>query len=228
MKLLTFSNYFLKFLFFMNVFFNYELREWARMESVLSKKYYSRSFALFVVNLFWLRLCRISILAGFLCFALGCEKQPDKRERLPDEIAPVFVTQVIASKPTPIPQARTQFKAGDSVTLTGLIMGVPDPFVEGRAAFVLGDEGTLTPCDLRDKDKCKTPWDLCCDPASVRQSGTATIQILDANGKPVRTGLKGVNDLKELSRVTVAGVVAANSSQDSFIVNATAIHIGVR
>jgi hypothetical protein len=107
-------------------------------------------------------------------------------------------------------------------------MGVPVPFVESRAAFVLGDENTLTPCDLKAMDKCKTPWDACCDPAPVRQAGTATIQILDANGKPVRSGLKGFNGLKELSRVTVSGVVADNSSPESFIVNATAVFIGER
>ena len=48
------------------------------------------------------------------------------------------------------------------------------------------------------------------------------------DGKPLHTGLEGVNGLNNLSRVTVAGIVADNSSPEAFIVNASAIHIGVR
>lgn len=158
----------------------------------------------------------------------GCGKQAEKNAAADVEIPPVFVEESISGNPVPIPEARTKFKAGDEVVLTGLIMGVPHPFVEGRGVFVLGDEGTLTPCDLKEGDACRMPWDVCCDPAAVRTAGTATIQVMDADGKVLRTDLKGVNGLSELSRVTVLGTVAANSSPQAFIVNATEIHIGVR
>ena len=163
-----------------------------------------------------------------LTLLAGCSKQEDKPQPPSVEIPPVFVITEIQGAPTAIPEARTSFAAGDEVILTGLIMGVNHPFVEGRAAFVLGDEATLTPCDLKTSDKCKMPWDACCDPAAVRMAGTATIQVLDENGKLIRTGLKGINGLTELSRVTVAGTVAPNSTTEAFIVNARAIHIGVR
>jgi len=107
-------------------------------------------------------------------------------------------------------------------------MGTPSPFVEGRAVFVLGDEATITPCDAMAADHCPKPWDACCDPADIRMKGTATIQVIDESGRPVKAGLKGVNGLSELSRVTVTGTVAPHSSQMAFIVNADAIHIGVR
>lgn len=138
------------------------------------------------------------------------------------------MTQDIQSKPSATPKARNTFNAGEEVILTGLIMGVHHPFVEGRAAFVLGDEATLTPCDLKESDKCKIPWDTCCDPAAIRMAGTATIQVVDENGKLLKTGLKGINGLSELSRVTISGKVASNSSPDAFIVNAEKIYIGVR
>lgn len=169
----------------------------------------------------------VLILIAGAALLVGCGKQPDKTEA-DVTLPPVFVEKALEGQPTAIPEARTVFKPGDEVLLTGLIMGVKLPFVDGRAAFVLGDEATITPCDLVHGDSCKTPWDACCDLAPARMNATATIQILDTDGKLVRTGLKGLNGLKELSRVTVAGTVAPNSSPTAFLVNAKAIHIGVR
>ena len=65
-------------------------------------------------------------------------------------------------------------------------------------------------------------------PPACAPVGTVTVQVLGNDGKPVRTGLKGINGLAELSRVTVAGTVAKNSSPEAFVVNASAIHVGIR
>lgn len=169
----------------------------------------------------------IGLFAGVVLMA-GCSKEEQNTQTADVEVPAIFVTDPIPGTPVAITEARAQLKAGDEVVLTGLIMGVKHPFVEGRGVFVLGDEATLTPCDLIHADGCKTPWDVCCDPAEVRMTGTATVQVLGEDGKPIRTGLKGIEGLSELSRVTVQGVVAANSSPEAFIVNATALHIGVR
>ena len=144
------------------------------------------------------------------------------------EAAKEFVATAPAGEPASISKARTQFKAGDNVLLQGLVMGTMHPFVEGRAVFVLGDEEVLTPCDERPDDGCPTPWDVCCDAPEAKAAGTATIQILGEDGKPLKTGVKGMNGLKELSRVTVEGTVDDRSSPEAFIVNATAIHVGLR
>jgi hypothetical protein len=173
------------------------------------------------------KLVTISLLAGVVCLA-GCGKQEQGSENVDVEIPAVFVEVPITGNPVAIPEARTAYGAGDEVVLSGLIMGVPHPFVDGRGVFVLGDEATITPCDLNPTDSCAMPWDACCDPSDVRLAGTATIQVLGADDKPLRTGLKGVNGLAELSRVTLTGTVAANSTPEAFIVNATAIHIGGR
>jgi hypothetical protein len=167
-------------------------------------------------------------LTASLALLFGCGKRDKDAPVSSAEIPPAFVEQAINGTPTPIPQARTAFKPGDNVLLSGLVMGVLNPFVEGRAVFVLGDEATITPCDAMPTDHCPTPWDACCDPKQVLAEGTATIQVLDDNGKPAHISLKGMNGLSELSRVTVSGVVAENSTPEAFIVNASAIHIGVR
>jgi len=162
------------------------------------------------------------ILGGLI---VGCS---DKTEKPATAVAPppdAFVTVPLTGTPTPIPRARKEFKPGDEVLLKGAVMGVLKPFVDGRAVFVLGDEGTITPCNAMDDDHCSTPWDACCDPKEVKAAGTATIQVLGDNGKVLAHGLKGVGGLKELSVVTVRGVVAPMSSAEAFVVNATAIHV---
>ena len=137
----------------------------------------------------------------------------------------VFVAEPPTGEATPIPEARKKLKPGDEVLLSGMVMGLKEPFVESRAVFVLGDRGTLVPCNERHSDRCKTPWDNCCDDPAAKVAGTATIQVLDDNGKVLPQTLKGAIGLKELSRVVVAGKVAPNASEDAFVVNATAIHV---
>ncbi len=164
----------------------------------------------------------VMILGGLI---VGCS---DKIEKPMVAVAPtpdVFVAAPLTGTPTPIPQARNEFKPGEEILLQGAVVGVLKPFVDGRAVFVLGDEGTITPCNAMDEDHCRTPWDACCDPREVRAAGTATIQVLGDNGKVLTHGLKGVGGLRELSRVTVRGVVAPMSSAQAFVVNATAIHV---
>lgn len=157
----------------------------------------------------------------------GCGKEDAGTQAAAVDIPPVFVSEPIRAEPTPIPDAR-KAEPGEEVVLTGLIMGVPQPFVEGRGVFVLGDEASLEPCDAKGDDHCPTPWDACCDPAELKLAGTAVIQVVGDDGRPIRTGLKGIHGLKELGRVTVAGTVGENSTPEAFIVNATAIHVGVR
>lgn len=168
-------------------------------------------------------------IVGAALLLWGCSENKSEPKAVAEasEVPAVFVSEALNGTATPILQA-AEMKPGTEVLLTGLIMGAVNPFVEGRAAFILGDEATITPCDAKDDDHCSRPWDTCCDPIAARIAGTVTIQVLDANGHVLKQGLKGVNGLKELSRVTVNGTVADNSTKEAFVVNANAIHIGVR
>ena len=121
-------------------------------------------------------------------------------------------------------EARTH-KAGDNVTVFGKIMGSTKPFVDSRASFIIGDPKKLTSCDMKEEDPCKNPWDVCCEETKDIAAATINIQVTDANGKVLKTGLKDVNGLKELSEVIIEGTVAANSSKDAMTINATAIKI---
>jgi hypothetical protein len=120
---------------------------------------------------------------------------------------------------------RSTAKPGDEITVSGLIMGSTKPFVDGRAAFILGDPEVLTPCNEKPGDECETPWDVCCDSPEDKKRGTATIQIIDADGRVLKESIEGVGGLQNLSKVTVSGKVAEGSSADLLILNATAIAV---
>jgi hypothetical protein len=113
-------------------------------------------------------------------------------------------------------------KKGDTVVLRGVIGGSRDPFVANRAMFTLMGSG-LKPCNANPDDKCKTPWDYCCDPKSEIAAHSATIRVADAKGNPLRTDIKGRQGIKELTEVIVVGTVAV-ADKGVLIVNATRLH----
>lgn len=127
--------------------------------------------------------------------------------------------------PEAIHLVRDRLSPGDEVTVSGRIMGRKKPFVDDRAAFVLGDPAKMTPCNEKPDDECDTPWDVCCDSRENVRLGTATIQLVGADGRVVAQGLKGVQGLAELSTVTVTGTVDAASTPEALIINATALHV---
>jgi hypothetical protein len=128
------------------------------------------------------------------------------------------------ASPGEIHTVRTTAKPGDTITVKGLVMGREKPFVEGRAAFVLGDRTLLTPCNDKPGDNCTTPWDTCCDKEAIPQA-TATIQLVDADGRVLKQGLKGVHGLTELSAVTLTGTVDKASTPEALIINASQLHV---
>ena len=171
-------------------------------------------------------------LAGLLAVAVGCGRSgaPETpavvAAETPAALAAVFHAVPAPESLTSIPALRTAVQPGDVVVIEAKVMGTEAPFVDGRALVVVGDEGTLTSCNLlRPGDTCETPWDVCCEDAEAIGAGTATIQVVDGEGRVLKTDLRGVNGLVELSRVRVAGTVAPESTADALIINAEAIEV---
>lgn len=127
--------------------------------------------------------------------------------------------------PQTIHLLRSTAKPGDEVTVSGLVMGRKQPFVDGRAAFVLGDPSKLTPCNRVPGDKCKTPWDVCCDDDELILESTATIQLLVENNRVLAHSIKGAHGLAELSLITLTGTVDKASTAEALIINATRLHV---
>lgn len=121
--------------------------------------------------------------------------------------------------------ARAAAKPGEPIVLRGKVGGKMTPISDSAAILVLADEKAIASCDQIPGDDCKTPWDYCCELPSVIADSTATIQVKDGAGKVMRSTLRGVGGLKELSHLVVAGTVDAASTADALIVNATQIHV---
>lgn len=155
-------------------------------------------------------------------------KDDDSATTEPKEASPELMAVIDAkvdAEPSDIHVIRKTAKPGDTITVTGWVMGNMNPFVEGRAAFILGDPKVVTACNVRPDDHCSTPWDVCCDdPADIKRA-TASIQIVDADGRVLKEGIEGVEGIEKLSKLLVTGTVAEGSSEDSLVINASAIDL---
>jgi len=161
-----------------------------------------------------------------LILMVGCGKNDSPQVKVaPGEGLKKYFVATPPANAEEIHIVRASAEPGAAITLKGLVMGRMKPFVEGRAAFVLGDRTILTPCNEKEGDECPTPWDVCCDSAELKRIGTATIQIVDEDGRVIAEELRGVNGLSELSKLTVRGMVAESSSGDALIVNASEIYV---
>jgi hypothetical protein len=160
--------------------------------------------------------------------AISCEKKElavNADPGMPANAFDSFFTDQPIAEPKAIHVARTTAKPGDEIVINGLVMGREKVFVDGRASFLLGDREKLTPCNAVPGDECETPWDACCDSKEAKLEGIASIQIVDAEGRVLSGGLKGVHGLKELSAVTVSGTVDKSSTPENFVINAKSISV---
>lgn len=123
----------------------------------------------------------------------------------------------------PPEEAKKAAKVGETIVLSGRVGGSDEPFVAGRAVFVLMGPGIKSCADSGD-DHCKTPWDYCCETPDDIAKHAATIQIVDAEGKPLKANVKGQGGIKEMSSLVVVGKVHKIEGE-TLIVNATGIFV---
>ena len=165
------------------------------------------------------------------CSALvfvSCQKKDEAKSPESSEVSHALETIILTSAPADaksIAEIRQSVTPGETITLKGKVMGSKAPFVAGRAMVVLGDPDKLTSCDIKHGDRCATPWDVCCDDHDDIKNFTATIQVLDQDGKLIKLGLKGVNNIQELSHLIVTGTIADGSNADNLLINATGIYV---
>lgn len=138
------------------------------------------------------------------------------------DIASVIVTAP-PEAPASIQSVRQSAKAGETLTVTGQIMGDKTVLVDNRAIMKIGDPAAISACEP--DEGCATPWDACCSDPDVIKGATLTVQVVDKDGKILKSGFRGVSGIKELSEVIVTGVVAEGSNKDNLMLNATAIYV---
>ena len=154
----------------------------------------------------------------------GCREQAAPPPAQLSAAAPILsaglFTSTQSSDAKPIAEARAHAKPGDTIAIEGYIGGRAKPFTEGRAVFLLADVEKAPPCD----DGCETPWDACCEPSETIIANSATVQVVDAQGAPLKLSLDGTNGLKSGAVVTVTGKVR-ETGERILIVDATEITI---
>lgn len=158
-------------------------------------------------------------LAILAAIVTGCGKTESAATPTPaSSIIPetLIVSTIEGAALAPI-AAKTSAKAGDPIVLTGHIAGRAKPFVPGRAIFTLVDT-KLPMCE----DECGAPWDLCCEETADIAAAAATVQVVDADGNPLKQSLEG--PLKPGQAITVTGTVKQNDGT-SFVINAEQIAV---
>ncbi len=145
----------------------------------------------------------------------------------------VFVPRVglpagmlLDTAPDPAPDvvdAKKGLQKGDKIVLKGRVGGSKEPFVKERAVLTLVGRG-IKACDDIPGDNCPAPWDYCCIPREDITLHSATVQIVDARGAPLRTDIKGRWGIREHSELIVVGTVA-DVRGDAMVVNATGLHV---
>lgn len=168
----------------------------------------------------------------FACVISGCERPAadkpqttaapavDAGAALP---ADLFVDKAPADARN-VAEVRAEENRTGLVVVRGRIGGRAAPFVDGAAIFVLTD-ASLPPCNELPGDGCRTPWDYCCEPAEKLQAHTATVQIVDAQGKPLRLDLEGQHGLEPLATIIVTGEAAPTEPGGPLVINARSIYV---
>ncbi len=117
-----------------------------------------------------------------------------------------------------ITSAMKSAKVGETITVRGNVAMSKDAFVENRSMFTLVDESTRKGCC----PPSDTLPDTACDiPAEAR----ATVQIIGANGKPLRAGLNGEHGLKPGAEVFVTGKVETANGTDALVLTVVSMHV---
>jgi len=164
------------------------------------------------------------------CCGTGCEQKPQPTVPAADSSASaaalpagLFVDAPPAGARN-VAEVKADAEASGEVVIQGRIGGRPEPFVNGAALFLLADSAVKT-CDELHGDGCPTPWDYCCEPRESLAAGTATVQVLGADGRPLRVGLNGQHGLSPKATVTLVGDVAPRVDTSTLVINARRIHV---
>ncbi len=157
---------------------------------------------------------------------VGCERSGAPASATPGDTAALPPDLFLNSAPgnaLSVREAKANNASGGELIVRGRIGGRRDPFVTGSAVFLLVDKALPT-CTERHGDGCRTPWDYCCEPADELRAATATVQVVDNDGNPLKVELRGRTGLEPGAEVIVVGHRADADGGDGLVINATGIY----
>jgi len=119
-------------------------------------------------------------------------------------------------------EAKASVQEGDEVVLRGRIGGRLEPLDPESPVFTLIDV-SIPHCGELEGDTCPTPWDYCCEPAESLTANTATVQIVDGEGRAVNSS-PAAHGFSELDEVVVVGLVGPRENERVLTVRASGIY----
>jgi hypothetical protein len=162
------------------------------------------------------------VLVASTLFVAACDDRAQNSTAAPQADATAdWKLDTMPGDAVEVAQAKADAKEGDPIVLIGRIGGRAEPITPSSGVFVIMDPALPT-CADNPEDQCETPWDYCCETPATITANAATVQLRDAEGKPI-TFAEG--DLQPLSRVAVTGTVAPRPNSDTLIVHATGVHV---
>ena len=175
-------------------------------------------------------LIRTTIIIAIATLASCSESAPTPPEATQTTQAVVIPAGLFAAeRPADAPDlasVKASAKKGDHVVFLARVGGKAQPFVDAASIFIVADPA-LVSCELMgDEDHCPKPWDYCCEDFQTLRNGLATIQVLDAQGRPFARTAQGAGGLESLKYVVVDGTVNDRNDDGLFIVDADHIWVG--
>lgn len=173
------------------------------------------------------RIITLASIAGLCLGVAACsESSSTESGGSSTSSAPVSSEWRLASLPADaqgVKAIKDSAAEGDTVTVRGIIGGRIDPLGKESAFFVMVDPAVSNPCVSDGDDHCSTPWDYCCTTPEEVKAGSATVQLVDADGNPLEFDLSK-QGIELLDEVIVVGTVAARPTPDVLTIRATGLH----
>jgi hypothetical protein len=173
-----------------------------------------------------------ALLAGGTVFYTGCDRSDSGIPSASTGNQPAATAAalpaglIVTERPAgakEVTEVKKAAKPGDEIVLHALVGGTVSPLADNRAVLNVIDVSAET-CDKRPDDPCKTPWDACCVAKETRAAQMATVQVVGADGHPLKVGLTGAGGLAPNKKVVVAGKVKT-ADGNALIVDAAKIYV---
>ncbi len=153
---------------------------------------------------------------------IACSDQTPDSHSATVPTTPTWLLSASPEGAQSITKAKATAAEGDRIVMRGRIGGRAHPITEGSPVFTLVDL-SLPYCGQEVEDGCPVPWDYCCESPEIIAANSATVQIVDADGRPITQDLKR-QGLKPLDELVVIGDVAARPSEIVLTVRATGVY----
>ena len=168
-----------------------------------------------------MRTTTIVLTVAFAAALVGCENRSSEQAAGAPGARPSWLLASAPADARPVAEAKADAAEGDRVVVRGVIGGRKAPMSAESGVFVMMDPSI--PSCLDEGDNCKTPWDYCCETPESITANNATVQLVDAAGKPLELDLAS-QGLSPLDELIVVGTVGPRPTEQVLTIRATAIY----